>query len=155
MQRKQLYSEALGRRVRVKVSTRVLRTVDKVGGLDNYLVGRRGLGGVRELGLEGWRLRWAVLVARGDGRTRAVGVGEDRSGEGSGESWEEPGGEVRGSKEEEEQEVERGEVGDMWEGKGPMEEMPQPLLPAEPVRSPGLMSRARTWAAMKYHRFRG
>lgn len=59
---KSIYSRALGRSVRVKVSTRVLRTIDKVGGLDGYLMGGKA-GRVRELGEEGWRLRWAVVNA--------------------------------------------------------------------------------------------
>ena len=59
---KNIYSRALGRTVRVKVSSRVLRTVDKVGGLDEYLLGTTA-GRVRELGEQGWKLRWAVLNA--------------------------------------------------------------------------------------------
>lgn len=34
--------------------------MDKVGGLDEYLLGG-GAARVKELGLEGWRLRWAVV----------------------------------------------------------------------------------------------
>lgn len=60
MQRKKLYSEALDKRIRVKVTTRVLRTIDKVGGLDNYLLGDKSAR-VKELGMEGWKLRWEVL----------------------------------------------------------------------------------------------
>jgi len=37
-----------------------MRTMDKVGGLDEYLLGG-GAARVKELGLEGWRLRWAVV----------------------------------------------------------------------------------------------
>lgn len=33
-----LYSEILGQRVRVKATSQVLRIVDKLGGLDNYLL---------------------------------------------------------------------------------------------------------------------
>jgi large subunit ribosomal protein L28 len=58
--RKKLHSEALGRGVRVKVRMRVLRAVDKVGGLDNYLLGSSPAR-IRELGMKGWSLRWRVM----------------------------------------------------------------------------------------------
>lgn len=38
VQWKRLYSDALGKFVRVKVTTHVLRCIDKAGGLDNYLL---------------------------------------------------------------------------------------------------------------------
>lgn len=57
---KQLFSRALGRTLRLKVRTRVLRTIDKVGGLDEYLLGGTSAR-LKELGEEGWRLRWAIL----------------------------------------------------------------------------------------------
>ena len=38
LQHAHLHSEALGRRVRVRVTTRALRTVQKRGGLDAYLI---------------------------------------------------------------------------------------------------------------------
>jgi large subunit ribosomal protein L28 len=41
LQRVHLHSEALGRRVALRVSTRALRTVVKRGGLDAYLLGTR------------------------------------------------------------------------------------------------------------------
>ncbi|KAL9581721.1 MAG: hypothetical protein Q9212_003724 [Teloschistes hypoglaucus] len=57
---KRLWSDSLGRHVRVKVATRVLRTIDKCGGLDEYLLGE-GKGRIKELGMEGWRLRWKIM----------------------------------------------------------------------------------------------
>ena len=39
LQHAHLHSDALGRRVRVRVTTRALRTVQKRGGLDAYLIG--------------------------------------------------------------------------------------------------------------------
>ncbi|KAL8661519.1 MAG: hypothetical protein Q9202_005528 [Teloschistes flavicans] len=57
---KRLWSESLGRHIRVKVATRVLRTIDKCGGLDGYLLGE-GKGRIKELGMEGWRLRWRIM----------------------------------------------------------------------------------------------
>ena len=58
--RKRLWSDALGKFVQVKVQARVLRTIDKVGGLDEYLLGNKPAR-IKELGLEGWRLRWEVM----------------------------------------------------------------------------------------------
>ena len=57
---KRLWSEALTRFVRVKVHSRVLRTIDKVGGLDEYLLGDKA-GRVKELGVGGWALRWRIM----------------------------------------------------------------------------------------------
>ena len=37
-----------------------MRTIDKVGGLDEYLLGEK-TGRVKELGMEGWALRWRVM----------------------------------------------------------------------------------------------
>ena len=57
---KRLWSDALETFVRLRTTTRVLRTVDKVGGLDEYLLGEKA-GRVKELGMEGWKLRWRVM----------------------------------------------------------------------------------------------
>lgn len=56
---------ALNRFVRVKVLARVLRTIDKVGGLDEYLLGEKPAR-IKELGMGGWALRWRLM------RTEAV-----------------------------------------------------------------------------------
>jgi len=60
VQMKRLYSHALDRYVRVKVATRVLRTIDKSGGLDEYLVGEKPAR-IKELGMKGWALRCKVM----------------------------------------------------------------------------------------------
>jgi len=57
---KRLWSESLGAMVRVRITTRVLRTVDKVGGLDEYLLGEKA-GRIKELGMGGWKLRWRIM----------------------------------------------------------------------------------------------
>ena len=49
--------------VRVKVQARVLRTIDKVGGLDEYLLGDKAAR-IKELGMEGWRLRWKLMQSK-------------------------------------------------------------------------------------------
>jgi large subunit ribosomal protein L28 len=60
VQNKHVFSEALDRKVKVKMTTRVMRTIDKVGGLDNYLLGDKPQR-LRELGPKGWTLRWKVM----------------------------------------------------------------------------------------------
>lgn len=57
---RKLFSRSLDRHVQVRVSTRVLRTIDKLGGLDEYLLGEKE-GRIRELGESGWWLRWAIM----------------------------------------------------------------------------------------------
>ncbi|KAK3293741.1 ribosomal L28 family-domain-containing protein [Chaetomium fimeti] len=57
---KRLWSAALGVFVRTRVTARVLRTVDKAGGLDEYLLGRTARR-VRDLGPWGWKLRWRLM----------------------------------------------------------------------------------------------
>ncbi|KAK5110969.1 hypothetical protein LTR85_000679 [Meristemomyces frigidus] len=61
---RKLFSKSLDRHVQVRVSTRVLRTIDKLGGLDEYLLGEKE-GRVRELGESGWWLRWAIMQTPG------------------------------------------------------------------------------------------
>ncbi|KAJ9132296.1 hypothetical protein NKR19_g9352 [Coniochaeta hoffmannii] len=58
--RKRLWSESLRAFVQTRVTTRVMRTIDKVGGLDEYLLGGKAAR-VKELGPWGWRLRWRVM----------------------------------------------------------------------------------------------
>lgn len=57
VQSKRLYSEMLGSMIKTKVTTRALKTIDKHGGLDGYLLNAR----IDSLGLEGLRLREKVL----------------------------------------------------------------------------------------------
>lgn len=60
VQRKRLWSKALKCWVQTRVTTRVLRTVDKVGGLDEYLLGNKPMR-IKELGPWGWKLRWRIM----------------------------------------------------------------------------------------------
>ncbi len=57
---KRLWSEAMGKFIRVRVLARVLRTIDKVGGLDEYLLGDKAAR-IKELGMEGWGLRYKLM----------------------------------------------------------------------------------------------
>lgn len=42
------------------MQARVLRTIDKVGGLDEYLLGGKAAR-IKELGMGGWKLRWRIM----------------------------------------------------------------------------------------------
>jgi large subunit ribosomal protein L28 len=80
IKRKALFSKALNRRIRVRVSTRVMRTIDKVGGLDEYLLGEKSAR-IKTLGMEGWRLRCMVMATktvqnRFNEQRRALGLPE-------------------------------------------------------------------------------
>jgi large subunit ribosomal protein L28 len=57
---KRLWSASLGVFVKTRVTARVLRTIDKVGGLDEYLLGIKPQR-VKDLGPWGWRLRWRIM----------------------------------------------------------------------------------------------
>lgn len=41
----------------------MLRTIDKVGGLDEYLLGEKSAR-IKELGIEGWALRWRIMQTK-------------------------------------------------------------------------------------------
>ncbi|XMA13111.1 hypothetical protein WAI453_005902 [Rhynchosporium graminicola] len=60
VQNKRLWSDAMQSYIKLRITTRVLRTVDKVGGLDEYLLGDRA-GRIKELGMGGWKLRWRIM----------------------------------------------------------------------------------------------
>ncbi|KAF2220974.1 hypothetical protein BDZ85DRAFT_266087 [Elsinoe ampelina] len=66
-----LRSTLLGKMVRIKMTTRVLRTIDKVGGIDAYLLGSKP-SRIRDLGMEGWKLRCKLLSSRGYKRLAAA-----------------------------------------------------------------------------------
>lgn len=60
VRRRRLWSEALRCMVQTRVTTRVLRTIDRCGGLDNYLLGEKPAR-KKELGPWGWKLRWRLM----------------------------------------------------------------------------------------------
>jgi large subunit ribosomal protein L28 len=60
VQMKRLWSGALNKYIRVRITPRVLRTVDKCGGLDEYLLGEKP-NRIKELGMGGWKLRWRIM----------------------------------------------------------------------------------------------
>ena len=57
---KRLWSESLEQFVRIRITAKVLRTVDKCGGLDEYLLGEKAQR-IKELGMGGWKLRWRIM----------------------------------------------------------------------------------------------
>jgi len=69
IQTKRLYSEVLGENVKLEVTTRTLRTIDKYGGLDAYLLGVKDT----QLSHEGMRMRMMIKEAR----KNQVGAVED------------------------------------------------------------------------------
>ncbi len=67
LQKKSLFSQILNKSLRIETATRVLRTMDKVGGLDNYLLGDKP-SRIKELGPKGWELRQLVLQAKANAK---------------------------------------------------------------------------------------
>ncbi|KAJ3814057.1 hypothetical protein F5876DRAFT_86697 [Lentinula aff. lateritia] len=74
IQRKRFFSEALNENVRVKVTTRALKTIKKHNGIDNYVHNMPS----KTLGWEGMRLRLMVKSARKDPRMPA-GLSEEEA----------------------------------------------------------------------------
>lgn len=60
---KSIWSESLGKSIKMRLTARVLKTITKEGGLDNYLIKDKSAR-VKELGLFGWRLKYDVLKAQ-------------------------------------------------------------------------------------------
>jgi large subunit ribosomal protein L28 len=60
VQQKRLWSVYLKKFIRLRITTRSLRTVDKCGGLDEYLLGEKPAR-IKELGMGGWLLRWRIM----------------------------------------------------------------------------------------------
>ncbi|KAF2666821.1 50S ribosomal protein L24, partial [Microthyrium microscopicum] len=55
-----LYSEGLDEKLKLKVATKVMRAIDKFGGVDEYVLGNKS-GRIKKLGMKGWELRWRLL----------------------------------------------------------------------------------------------
>ncbi|SCU81115.1 LAME_0B05710g1_1 [Lachancea meyersii CBS 8951] len=58
--RKGLWSESLDRNISIRMTAKVLRTITKEGGIDNYLTKDKSAR-IKELGPTGWKLRYRVL----------------------------------------------------------------------------------------------
>lgn len=63
LHRRRLWSHALRCFVQTRVTVRVLRTIDKCGGLDEYLLGSKAQR-IKDLGPWGWKLRWRIMQSR-------------------------------------------------------------------------------------------
>ncbi|AET37888.1 mitochondrial 54S ribosomal protein bL28m Ecym_2136 [Eremothecium cymbalariae DBVPG len=61
--KKSLWSETLGRKIPIKMTAKVLKTITKEGGIDNYLTKDKSAR-IKELGPTGWKLRYTVLTTR-------------------------------------------------------------------------------------------
>ncbi|KAF3070742.1 54S ribosomal protein L24, mitochondrial [Daldinia childiae] len=57
---KRLWSASLGAFVRTRLTTGVLKTVDRLGGIDEYLLGSKARR-IKDLGPAGWALRWKIM----------------------------------------------------------------------------------------------
>jgi large subunit ribosomal protein L28 len=57
---KSLYSVALKKRVKLRITSKVLKTMDREGGLDEYLL-KDSIHRIKELGPMGWALRWTLM----------------------------------------------------------------------------------------------
>lgn len=58
--KKRLWSETLQKDIKLKLTTNVLRTISKEGGLDRYLTKDKSAR-IKELGPLGWKLRYDIL----------------------------------------------------------------------------------------------
>lgn len=58
--KKGLWSETLNQKISVKMTAKVLRTISKEGGIDNYLIKDKSAR-IKELGPTGWKLRYQVM----------------------------------------------------------------------------------------------
>ncbi|AOA61054.1 54S ribosomal protein L24, mitochondrial [Komagataella phaffii CBS 7435] len=66
---KSLWSEILNKSIRVKLTARVLRTINKEGGLDQYLLKDKSAR-IKELGPTGWKLKFQLLTKKENQKKR-------------------------------------------------------------------------------------
>lgn len=71
--RQSLYSEILNKSIKLKVATRVLKTIDKEGGLDEYLLKDKPAR-IKTLGKVGWQLRYQLLKRLQDNEKQQSGI---------------------------------------------------------------------------------
>ena len=57
---KSLYSVALKKKIKLRITSKVLKTIDREGGLDEYLL-KDNEHRIKELGPMGWALRWTLM----------------------------------------------------------------------------------------------
>lgn len=61
--KKSLWSEILQQSIRIKLTAKVLKTISKEGGIDNYLLKEKSAR-IKELGPTGWKLRYKLLTTK-------------------------------------------------------------------------------------------
>ncbi|CCE62996.1 hypothetical protein TPHA_0D03610 [Tetrapisispora phaffii CBS 4417] len=61
--KKSLWSETLNKPITLKLTAKVLKTITKEGGIDNYLLKDKAAR-IKELGPTGWKLRYSILSAK-------------------------------------------------------------------------------------------
>ncbi len=76
-------SEVLDVELKIPITHRVMRTIRKCGGLDEYVLGTKPAR-IKELGLLGWKLRWLIMtspkmLAKYDKQRRELGLPESTS----------------------------------------------------------------------------
>ncbi|KAI1204473.1 ribosomal L28 family-domain-containing protein [Annulohypoxylon truncatum] len=59
-QTKRLWSRSLNTFIRTRMTARVLKTIDRLGGIDEYLLGSKTQR-IKDLGPAGWALRWKII----------------------------------------------------------------------------------------------
>lgn len=69
---------SVGIKIKTRITARVMRTLEKVGGLDRYLLKEKPQR-IKDLGMGGWKLRWALLKKtfiqkRFNDRRKALGL---------------------------------------------------------------------------------
>lgn len=77
IQRTKLWSETLKKSIQTRVSTKVLKTIDREGGLDKYLTKDKPAR-IKTLGLLGWKLRYQVLRKQTRKRAPVVKVNDKK-----------------------------------------------------------------------------
>lgn len=78
---KALYSIGLRKKIKLRVTSSVIKTIDREGGLDEYLL-KQSDSRIKELGPLGWALRWTLLqrpsiIRRMRAEAAALGVPQD------------------------------------------------------------------------------
>jgi large subunit ribosomal protein L28 len=57
---KSLYSVTLKKKIKLRITAKVLKTMDREGGLDEYLL-KDNIARIKEMGPMGWALRWTLM----------------------------------------------------------------------------------------------
>ena len=78
---KNIYSIALKKMIRLRVTANVLKVIDREGGLDEYLL-KEDETRIKELGPMGWALRWRIMqtpdvIAQFRAKAQALGLQQD------------------------------------------------------------------------------